>query len=131
MEDKQEAKYKTLNTSDHIRVVGELEHIYSHAQRSKQVAKDTDDEVFYHVIASKAKTLRRKYMRTYFPDCDDKLWCLGKASASLRQVAYESDEGHAELIKEIDDLVDEIWQKITGQDLSDCAACKEDKNDVQ
>lgn len=130
MEDKQEAKYKTLNTSDHIRVVGELEHIYSHAQRSKQVAKDTDDEVFYHVIASKAKALRRKYMRTYFPDCDDKLWCLGKASASLRQVAYESDEGHAELIKEVDDLVDSIWQKITGQDLSDCAACKQDKNDV-
>lgn len=130
MDDKQEAKYNTLNTSDHIRVVGELEHIYSHAQRSKQVAKDTDDEVFYHVIASKAKALRRKYMRTYFPDCDDKLWCLGKASASLRQVVYESDEGHAELVKEADDLVDEIWQKITGEDLSDCSACKEDKKEV-
>lgn len=126
MEDKQEAKYQTLNISDHIRAISELEHIYSHAQRSKQVAKDTDDEVFYQVIANKAKALRRKYMRTYFPDCDDKLWCLGKASASLRQVVYEADEGHTELVKEADDLVDSIWEKISGRDLSDCAACKDD-----
>lgn len=130
MEEQQEAKYKTLNTSDHIRVIGDLEHIYSHAMRSKQVAWGTDDEVFYQVIANKAKALRRKYMRTYFPDCDDKLWCLGKASASLRQVAYESDEGKTELIKDVDDIVDQIWEKISGRDLSDCAACKEDKKDV-
>lgn len=130
MEDKLAEKYQTLNTSDHIRSVGELEHIYAHAMRSKQVAKDTDDEVFYQVIANKAKTLRRKYMRTYFPDCDDKLWCLGKASASLRQVVYESDEGHTELVKEVDDLVDEIWGKITNEDLSGCEACKSDKSEV-
>lgn len=129
MEHIKEFDYKTANVSDHIRAIGECEHIYSHAQRSKQVAKDTDDEVFYHVIASKAKALRRKYMRTYFPDCDDKLWCLGKASASLRQVAYESDEGHAELIKEIDDLVDEIWGKITGEDLSGCESCRADRQE--
>lgn len=130
-DEQQEQKYQTLNTSDHVRAIGELEHIYAHAMRSKQIAKDTDDEVFYHVIASKAKALRRKYMRTYFPDCDDKLWCLGKASASLRQVVYESDEGHAELVREADDLVDEIWGKITGKDLYGCQACKDDKNTVQ
>lgn len=130
MEEQHEAKYKTLNTSDHIRVIGELEHIYSHAMRSKQVAWGTDDEVFYQVIANKAKALRRKYMRTYFPDCDDKLWCLGKASASLRQVIYESDEGNTELVKDTDDIVDQIWEKISGRDLSDCAACKEDKKDI-
>ena len=129
MEDKQADKYQTLNISDHIRAISEMEHIYSHAQRSKQVAKDTDDEVFYQVIANKAKALRRQYMRTYFPDCDDKLWCLGKASASLRQVVYEADEGHTELIREVDDLVDEIWGKITGEDLSGCEACKSDKKE--
>lgn len=129
-ENEQDKKYHRLNTSDHIRAISELEHIYSHAMRSKQVAKDTDDEVFYQVVANKAKALRRKYMRTYFPDCDDKLWCLGKASASLRQVVYEADEGHTELVKEADDLVDEIWQKITGEDLSDCSACKEDRKEV-
>jgi hypothetical protein len=130
MEDKQEAKYKTLNTSDHIRFIGECEHIKAHAERSKQVAAGTDDEVFYQVIANKAKDLRRKYMRTYFPDCDDKLWCLGKATASLRQVGYEADEGHAELLKEMDDLVDSVWGRISGEDLSGCQACKEDMNDV-
>jgi len=121
-----EFDFKTANTSDHIAAIGELEHIARHAQRSKQVAKDTDDEVFYQVIANKAKALRRQYMRTYFPDCDEKLWCLGKASASLRQVVYEADEGHTELIREVDDLVDEIWGKITGEDLSGCEACKSD-----
>lgn len=130
MEEEQLIKYQTLNTSDHIRAIGECEHIYAHAMRSKQVAKDTDDEVFYQVIANKAKTLRRKYMRTYFPDCDDKLWCLGKASASLRQVVYESDEGHTELVKEVDDLVDEIWGRISGKDLSGCSVCKDDKDSV-
>lgn len=129
MEDEQETKYKTLNTSDHIRVISECEHIYSHSKRSQQVAAGTDDEVFYQVIANKAKALRRKYMRTYFPDCDEKLWCLGKATASLRQVAYEADEGHAELLKDVDDLVDSIWEKISGKDLSDCESCRADRQE--
>ena len=126
-----EFDFKTANTSDHIAAIGELEHIARHAKRSQQVSAGTDDEVFYHVIANKAKDLRRKYMRTYFPDCDDKLWCLGKATASLRQVGYEADEGHAELLKEMDDLVDEVWGRISGEDLSGCTACKEDKKSVQ
>lgn len=130
MEDMQAQKYKTLNTSDHIRVVSELEHIYSHSKRSQQIASGTDDEVFYQVIANKAKALRRKYMRTYFPDCDDKLWCLGKASASLRQVVYEADEGHTELVKEADDLVDEIWGRISHTNLYGCKSCSDDKSGV-
>lgn len=129
MEDKQEAKYKTLNTSDHIRFVSECEHVYAHSKRSQQVSAGTDDEVFYQVIANKVKDLRRKYMRTYFPDCDDKLWCLGKATASLRQVGYEADEGHAELLKEMDDIVDSVWGRISGEDLSGCQACREDKKE--
>lgn len=129
MEEQHEQKYQTLNTSDHIRVISELEHIYSHAMRSKQVAWGTDDEVFYQVIANKAKALRRKYMRTYFPDCDDRLWCLGKASASLRQVIYEADEGNTELVKDADDIVDSIWGKISGKDLSDCESCRADRQE--
>ena len=130
MDEQLNKKYQTLNTSDHIRVLSELEHIYSHAKRSQQVSAGTDDEVFYQVIANKAKALRRKYMRTYFPDCDEKLWCLGKASASLRQVVYECDEGNAELIKEADDLVDEIWGRISHEELYGCQACRNDKDDI-
>ena len=131
MDNKQEQKYKTLNTSDHIRFISECEHVYSHAKRSQQVVAGTDDEVFYQVIANKVRDLRRKYMRTYFPDCDDKLWCLGKATASLRQVGYEADEGHADLLKDMDDIVDSVWGRISGEDLSGCQACKEDKKGVQ
>lgn len=129
MENEQEKKYQTLNISDHIRAISELEHIYSHALRSKQVTEGTEDEVFYQTIANKAKALRRKYMKTYFPDCPDELWCLGKASASLRQVIYEADEGHTELVKEADDLVDEIWGRITGEDLWGCQSCKSDRQE--
>ena len=127
MNDANTQKYQTLNISDHIAAIGELEHIARHAQRSKQVSAGTDDEVFYQTIANKAKALRRKYMRTYFPDCSDEDWCLGKASSSLRQVVYEADEGHTELVKETDDLVDEIWGRISHTDLYGCNACREDK----
>lgn len=128
-EEEQAKKYQTLNISDHIRFIGECEHIKAHAERSKQVAAGTDDEVFYQTIANEIKDLRRKYMRTYFPDCDEKLWCLGKATASLRQVGYEADEGHAELLKEMDNIVDEVWQKITNEDLSDCQSCRADRQE--
>jgi len=130
MEEEQEKKYQTLNISDHIRAISELEHIYSHSIRSKQVAEGTEDEVFYQTIANKAKALRRKYMKTYFPDCPDELWCLGKASASLRQVVYEADEGHTELVKEADDLVDEIWGRISHTDLYGCKICSDDKSEI-
>jgi hypothetical protein len=129
MEEEQEKKYQTLNISDHIRAISEMEHIYSHSIRSKQVTEGTEDEVFYQTIANKAKALRRKYMKTYFPDCPDELWCLGKASASLRQVVYEADEGHTELVKEADDLVDEIWGRITKEDLWGCQSCKSDRQE--
>lgn len=117
------------NISDQILLVGELEHIQRHALRS-MVSPNIEDEerIWYAVTAKQAKDLRRKYMRTHFQDCPDELWCLGKASASLRQLNYETFTGDTEECDEIDALVDSIWSKITGQDMTGCKSCSEDRD---
>ena len=116
--------------SDKIRLISELEHIRNHSLRSAAVAQGTDDEMFYLVLAKQAKDLRREFMQKNFPNIDSKLWCLCKSAACLRQVAYEIWEEKADQLKEIDDMVDEIWGKAIGMDLSDCVACKEDKGEL-
>lgn len=81
----------------------------------------------YLIIAKRAKEIRRDYMRKHFGDIDQYSWCLCKSAACLRQLAYEVAEGDAEELREIDDLVDEIWGKTLGVDLSDCESCRSDR----
>lgn len=123
--------HELAGVSDAIRLVGELEHIRAHALRSATVAEGTEDEMFYLVLAQQAKELRRNYMQDHFPDIDSKLWCLCKSAATLRQIAYEIWGEKAGQLKEIDNIVDTIWGKAVGKDLSDCEACKDDKGEVQ
>lgn len=115
--------------SDKIAVIAELEHIQRHALRSATVAQGTDDEMFYLILARQAKDLRRDYMGKHFPDIDTKLWCLCKSTACLRQLAYETWAEDAEMLKRFDNIVDDVWGKATGKDLSDCEACKDDKGE--
>lgn len=118
------------NISDQILAIGELEHIQRHALRSMVSPNIEDDErTWYAVIAKQAKDLRRDYMRKHLADCPDELWCLGKASASLRQLAYETFTGDIEELTEIEDIVDTIWTKITGQDMTGCKSCEDDKKE--
>lgn len=121
--------HDTAAVSDQIRLVSELEHIRAHALRSAVVAEGTDDEMFYLVLAQQAKELRREYMQDHFPNIDSKLWCLCKSSACLRQIAYEIWGEKAEQLKRIDNMVDEIWGKAVGKDLSECEACKADMDE--
>jgi hypothetical protein len=123
--------HELAGVSDAIRLVGELEHIRAHALRSAVVAEGTDDEMFYLILAQQAKELRRTYMQDHFPDIDSKLWCLCKSAATLRQIAYEIWGEKAEQLKEIDNIVDTIWGKATGKDLSECEACRDDKGEVE
>lgn len=126
---------KTFNhdkaaVADKIRLIGELEHIRAHALRAAASVWEEDDDseaVKYLVIAKRAQSLRRDYMKNHFNDLKDTDWCLCKASASLRQVLYEVNDGWPEELKELDDFVDEIWGGALDMDLSDCVACKEDR----
>lgn len=118
--------YDTANVSDGIALIGELEHVRRHALRSAQLSAGTDDEIFYMVTAKRAQELRRRYMRDHF-EADEKLHCLGKCTAAVRQLAYETDNGDAEFLHEVDELVDSVWGKITREDLSGCESCRQDK----
>lgn len=131
----QQGTEKTFNhdkasVSDKIRLIGELEHIRAHALRSAaSVWREEDDSeaVKYLVIAKRAQTLRREYMKNHFNEIKDTDWCLCKSAACLRQVLYEVNNGWSEELKELDDFVDEIWGQALDMDLSDCVACKEDR----
>lgn len=131
MEDESKVfNHKKASVSDKIAIISELEHIRRHALRSATVA-DEEEEMFYLVTAQQAKDIRRKFMNDNFSEIDSKLWCLCKSAACLRQLAYEVWDTKAEQLKEIDDLVDNIWSKAVNQDLSDCVACREDKGEVE
>lgn len=116
--------------SDKIALVSELEHCRSHALRAAVSVwreEDDSDSVKYLIIAKRAQSLRREYMRKHFGGLKDTDWCLCKAASRIRQLAYEVCEGDAEELKELDDFVDEIWGGALNMDLSDCVACADDK----
>lgn len=124
--------FNTKNIVDRIRLIGELEHLYFHAKMSASVAKlnnDEDMEVFHQTVASKVQRLRREYMGKHFGKMPDELWCEGKVSTSLRQIAYETDTGDTETLVKIDDIVNTVWGEITNLDLSGCEACEEDRKE--
>lgn len=134
---------KTFNhdkasVGDKIRLIGELEHARAHALRSAASAleeergDDSDSteregSTRYLIIAKQAQMLRREYMRKHFGNLKDTDWCLCKAAATLRQIAYEVCESDSKELREIDDFVDQIWGEALGMDLGDCVVCKDDR----
>lgn len=120
--------------SDKIRLISELEHIRAHALRAAASTwreEDDSESVRYLILAKRAQTLRRDYMKNHFGELKDTDWCLCKSAACLRQILYEVNDGWPEELKEIDDFVDEIWGSALGLDLSDCVACHEDRQEGQ
>lgn len=121
------------SVADKILLVGELEHGRRHCVRSAAAAwreEDDSDSFQYLVWAKRFQELRRKYMKEHFRELKESDWCLMKVCASLRQLTYEVCEGKMEELKELEDLIDEITGKALGMDMSDCLACKEDKEEV-
>lgn len=119
------------SVSDKIRLIGELEHARAHALRAAASAleeeRDDSESTRYILLAKRAQSLRREYMQKHFSNIKDTDWCLCKSAACLRQIAYEVCEGDVAELRELDDFVDEIWGEALGIDLSDCVACKDDR----
>lgn len=116
--------------SDKIRLISELEHIRAHALRAAASTwreEDDSEAKRYLILANRATEIRREYMRKHFPEIKDSDWCLCKSASSLRQVSYEVCRDDVVELKELDDLVDDIWGTAIGKDLSDCEACKDDR----
>lgn len=126
--------HKKAEVADKIALIGELEHGRRHALRSANSVFNDDDQdynwLFYTTKAIQFKRLRREVQQAYFSDIKDTDWCLCKLSASLRQLAYEIDLDE-DILKDIDDLVDEVWGNALNMDLSDCVACAEDKESIK
>lgn len=132
-----EGQEKTFNhqiasVADKIALLSELQHIENHAIRSAVSLYDPDDLdkddwVFYATVAKQAKDLRRAYQQRNFGQLSEYDWCLCKAAARLRQLAYETQESDYAMLKLIDDLVDTVWGNALDMDLSSCYACREDK----
>ena len=123
--------HSKASVSDKISLIGELCHIRRHALRAAaSVLGERDDDsesTRYILLAKRAQSLRREYMQKHFPNLTDTDWCLCKSAACLRQIAYEVCEGDVAELREIDDFVDEIWGEALDMDLSDCVACKDDR----
>lgn len=119
--------HKSKTLSDKISVIGELEHAIYHARKSAGVVEDENKKTFYLTMAQMFLDFRRAYMKRHFPNCPDELWCLVKATETARQRVYEADEGDVEDIEGIDAIWANVMEELTGEDLSGCSSCKEDK----
>ena len=118
------------NLADQITVVGELEHIFYHANKSASVVPKKE-AAFYQTVADMTKEFRRNFMRRHFPNVKDEDWCLVKAIETVRQRVYESAHTSYEDLKAVNDLWSVITEHIFGVDMSGCSACAEDKEAPQ
>ena len=117
---------------DRITTVGEMEHLRRHALRSAISSEEGSELAFNCLVwAKQLQDMRREYMRKHFGEIDDKLWCMCKSAACLRQLAYEVDGDDVNFLKEVDNLVDDIWGTAVNKDLSDCESCRADREEVQ
>lgn len=117
---------------DRIAAIGEMEHLRRHALRSAVSSEEGSELAFSCLVwAKQLQDMRREYMRKHFGEIDDKLWCMCKSAACLRQLAYEVDGDDANFLKEVDNLVDDIWGTAVNKDLSDCESCRADREEVQ
>lgn len=117
---------------DRIAAIGEMEHLRRHALRSAISLEEGNESAFSYLVWAKTlQDMRREYMRKHFGEIDDKLWCMCKSAACLRQLAYEVDGDDANFLKEVDNLVDDIWGTAVNKDLSDCESCRSDREEVQ
>ena len=117
---------------DRIAAIGEMEHLRRHALRSAISSEEGSELAFNCLVwAKQLQDMRREYMRKHFGEIDDKLWCMCKSAACLRQLAYEVDGNDINFLKEVDNLVDDIWGTAINKDLSDCESCRADREEVQ
>lgn len=117
---------------DRIAAISEMEHLRRHALRSAISSEEGSELAFNCLVwAKQLQDMRREYMRKHFGEIDDKLWCMCKSAACLRQLAYEVDGDDANFLKEVDNLVDDIWGTAVNKDLSDCESCRSDREEVQ
>lgn len=126
--------HSKASVADRIALIGELQHGRRHCVRSAAASwreEDDSDSIQYLLWAKRFQEIRREYMKKHFGNLKETDWCLLKVCAELRSLVYEVCEGDVEELKELEDLVDEITGKALGMDMSDCLACRDDRQEGQ
>lgn len=111
-------------------MLGELEHTRFHCARSAHVAKDPDKKFYYQVKAKQLQDLRRKVQDKWLKT-GELDWCIVKSSATLKQLNNEILMEDLEMFSEIERVADDLLGNALGEDLSGCASCKADHNELQ
>lgn len=82
-------------------------------------------------IADMVKNFRRDFSREHFPKVKDEDWCILKAIEEIRQRVYESAHIYHKDLKAINDLWSTVTEHIFGVDMSQCYACRADKDEKE
>lgn len=125
-----DTNHKRLSTVDALRLLGELEHCRFHLIQS--AINGEEDESFNRVVlASQCQTARRKLQKKYFADVPEKDWCVVKSAATMLQILTELGNGDVESMKEVQNIIDSAIEIATGEDISGCESCRQDKSSVE
>lgn len=125
--------HEVLGLEDRLHLIEELEHERRHALRAARIAHTKDDkenELFWLVTAGRCTEVRRK-VQNKLGEIETPEWCPLKSAQAIRQLNYETMTGDIELFNELEELVDSINSHVLKQDLTDCAACKSDREMVE
>lgn len=125
-----EYDHKKASIIDNLSVIGELEHLRRHLLLAA-ISSDGQDIIPCMVLANKCQKARRDVMKKRFNDVNDRHWCIVKSSARLLQLMEETSGNNLDDLKDLKFIVDEAIQIATGEDISDCEACKKDKELTQ
>ncbi len=106
---------------DMFHLIGELELARKHAVYGYDQFEQ--DEIYFFVLASELKELRRQLM----PDLDKRFHCILKHLCAARELSYEVFSDDRTASKTLDKMLENLWFKATGEKLELCSACAEDK----
>lgn len=121
----EENVHKNMALADKLRLIGELQHMRSHCILA--AASEPELSVPYLVLAKRCQSARRDFQKKYFPNTKEKDWCIIKSAGQLLQLLEETADGDAEEMSELKSLVDNAIMITTGEDISGCSACRDDK----
>lgn len=91
--------------------------------------EDTHEElVALLLVAKHCQEARRAIQKECFPNLTERHWCMVKSASTLLQLLGEvGDSLGTENLVDVKNIVDESILVTTGEDISGCEACREDK----
>lgn len=125
-----DTNHKLMSIADTIELLGALEHLRSHLILASVNSPD-DESLSYLILASECQKARREIQKKYFPNVEERNWCIVKCASRLLQLTEETAAGDLDEIKKLKHIVDDAIEISTGEDISFCRACHDDAEIVE